>query len=104
MRTKMTQALDLIRHKCHWEMLEKLEQELDKAASSIGVIHSSFSDIANARQRLAGEVAEIHIILEFIKMKLSIMEPEFKERVDALLDQIIQEEKPVEPNFDEMEF
>ena len=74
MRTKMGQALDLIRHRDHWDMLKKLEDELDKAAHSVGVIHSSFSDIANARQRLAGEVAEIHIILEFIKMKLSIMD------------------------------
>lgn len=103
---KVNKLLNAIKDTDHWDMLGELHLKLDASASNIEAIHSSFDKISENRKELAHNVADIHVILEMVKLKLSIMPQEFKAEVDRSLDQALAKYASEEEaeNFDEMEF
>ena len=65
----------------HFEMLGSLEESLQEAACNINTIHNEFEGISEARQELAINLAKLEVYKEIIRMKLSVMDGEWSDRV-----------------------
>lgn len=95
-------VIDHYRKKEHWECLNELAHSLREAADKIITIREVLKgkDIAQARQELPYELVRAFIYIEASKLKLSVMAPEWNEKMEETVKYLIDNEV----DFEEVEF
>ena len=93
-----------IRQKDHWEMLNELSFALGEASENIITIRNEFEKIVESRQNLPKELTRAFVMIEAIKVKLSIMPEEWNKVMEETLKKMEIEYKPKEEEIDEYEF
>ena len=84
----------------HWEMLDELSQRLNRLSHEINTIHHEFEGIADARKKVPRLLVEAHILNLAVQSKLAVMNQEWNDTVDA----VVEEWKKQYVNYDEIEF
>jgi len=101
----MERLLEKINKKDHFEVLGLLSESLENTAHDIETIHTEFEHIAEARRTLAKNTARASILLDIVKMKLSIMQGEWEKSTEEQMNILVDEFKlPEDNNFSGMEF
>jgi len=100
--SKLGQLIELLKTKDHWECLNTLSQSLTQGADIIdNIAHNmELKEVGKSRKELPSTLVRSYILMEAIKVKLSILPDEYNKTLDEVIEIMIKENE----TFDSMEF